>query len=565
MRKNLSILPRPCGPAGCGVDQLDAELGAGPQQPRVDERLAVVDVDVLGDTPRRPAPGAARRPAARCPRRSPTGARPQPGMVVEEREQVGLAAADPRAVQRVAGPQLVRAARPRTGRTPAAGRRPAARSAQCGRSAAAGSAREGAQPGAGRAGSGATCAAVRSGFSRFSAAASSSTSAGVRGVHLPRRGHQRVEPARAPVPDPPVQRLAGTPHRLAERAGVLARRPAPAPAGPAARVDSAGSAASRISKYRNNPIAGPAPPGGPAHHLQRSSHLLHRRNGVDHSHRNTAGPPARARGATRVDQLPAPTRRQQPAGAHRRPATTATPRPPPGPPRAAAAAAAAATAATASANRRPGRAPAAPDQPPPRTASTVNTDRGPAPPASANRRSQPRTVAAGRPSRRRDRPVPQPGRLAASAAPITAATSARRSSAHTGSSTCVTPHPAHRDRRGRSRQPTRRSPRSTRVRARPHPASTPRTARAPQPPRPSRRSTTRASPPTVTTAPPSTRTALPALGQETDGRAAAYLNLITVAPHTKKGNPAGLPSRPSSPQRRPTAPTSSPETLRDTT
>jgi len=38
------------------------------------------------------------------------------------------------------------------------------------------------------------------------------------------------------------------------------------------------------------------------------------------------------------------------------------------------------------------------------------------------------------------------------------------------------------------------------------------------------------------------------LGQEKDGRAAAYPNLITVASHTKKGNPAGLPSRPSSPQ-----------------
>ena len=50
-------------------------------------------------------------------------------MVVEEREQVRLAAADARAVQRVAGPQLVRARRPRTGRTP-----PAAAPAGAGRS-----------------------------------------------------------------------------------------------------------------------------------------------------------------------------------------------------------------------------------------------------------------------------------------------------------------------------------------------------------------------------------------------------------------------------------------------
>jgi hypothetical protein len=31
------------------------------------------------------------------------------------------------------------------------------------------------------------------------------------------------------------------------------------------------------------------------------------------------------------------------------------------------------------------------------------------------------------------------------------------------------------------------------------------------------------------------------LGQEKDGRAAANQDLITVAPHTKKDNPAGLP------------------------
>lgn len=37
-------------------------------------------------------------------------------------------------------------------------------------------------------------------------------------------------------------------------------------------------------------------------------------------------------------------------------------------------------------------------------------------------------------------------------------------------------------------------------------------------------------------------------GQEKDGRAAANPDLITVASHTKKDNPAGLPSRSSSPQ-----------------
>ena len=37
------------------------------------------------------------------------------------------------------------------------------------------------------------------------------------------------------------------------------------------------------------------------------------------------------------------------------------------------------------------------------------------------------------------------------------------------------------------------------------------------------------------------------LRQEKDGRAAAYPDVITVASHTKKDNPAGLPSKSSSP------------------
>ncbi len=47
--------------------------------------------------------------------------------------------------------------------------------------------------------------------------------------------------------------------------------------------------------------------------------------------------------------------------------------------------------------------------------------------------------------------------------------------------------------------------------------------------------------------PPRTSAALPLLGQEKDGRAAAYPDVITVTSHTKKGNPAGLPSQSSSP------------------
>jgi hypothetical protein len=81
------------------------------------------------------------------------------------------------------------------------------------------------------------------------------------------------------------------------------------------------------------------------------------------------------------------------------------------------------------------------------------------------------------------------------------------------------------------------------------PSQTPRTARAAQPPRHqppldhARNNAYRDHRCLRAPARPSRH-----LGQEKDGRAAAYPNLITVASHTKKGNPAGPPSRPSSPQ-----------------
>jgi hypothetical protein len=70
-----------------------------------------------------------------------------------------------------------------------------------------------------------------------------------------------------------------------------------------------------------------------------------------------------------------------------------------------------------------------------------------------NRASQPRTVEAGQPSPAAIFRWPVPAALAVRPAQITAASSARRSRQLTGSSTCVTPQPRHRDRRGRSRQP----------------------------------------------------------------------------------------------------------------
>jgi hypothetical protein len=215
--------------------------------------------------------------------------------------------------------------------------------------------------------------------------------------------------------------------------------------------------------------------------------------------------------------------------------------------RRAAAAAAAVTAATASATTEPadasggGSASSAHNH-------TVNSPRT-VPARAANRASQSRTVDAGLPRPSAIGRNPMPSAFAARAAQITTTPSARRSRQLTGSSTCVTPQPPHRDLRGRSRQPIPPAPRTTRWRACPHPASTPEHAGQRNRPAASRRSTTRPSAPTVTIG-ASAHLARPSrhLGQEKDGRAAANPDLITVASHTKKDNPAGLPSQPSSPQ-----------------
>ena len=90
------------------MDEPDAEDGAAAQQPRVDERAAVVQVDGLGDAA--PLQGGAER--RRHPDHvvviSPPGPHHGAGVVVEEREKVGLAPGDDRAVQGVPGPHLVR-------------------------------------------------------------------------------------------------------------------------------------------------------------------------------------------------------------------------------------------------------------------------------------------------------------------------------------------------------------------------------------------------------------------------------------------------------------------------
>lgn len=135
-----------------------------------------------------------------------------------------------------------------------------------------------------------------------------------------------------------------------------------------------------------------------------------------------------------------------------------------------------------------------------------------------NRRNQPRTVSAGRPNPAAIRRYPTPLALADSAAPITTTASARRNSSPAGSSTCVTPQPLHRARRGRVGS-TPSSPRTRRTRACPHPANTPEQPGQTSRPATNRRSTAAASPPTVTNdASTRHRTALPQRsGQETTG------------------------------------------------
>ena len=110
--------------------------------------------------------------------------------------------------------------------------------------------------------------------------------------------------------------------------------------------------------------------------------------------------------------------------------------------------------------------------------------------------------------------------LAASAATITAAVSARRTSINAGNNTWVTPHPVHRDRRGRTRT-SPCWPRTSRSRAWPHPASTAEQTGHISWPEASRCSTPATCAPTVTTAPPSAPHGPPARsshGNQREGR-----------------------------------------------
>jgi hypothetical protein len=209
------------GLAWFGVDQLDTQAGAGAQQLLVDERRPVVDID-RGRDAAGGQPGAQRglQPDGVL-RAGPSVPDQEPAVVVEEGEQDRLAPAHGRAVQRVTGPSHVRClgfepAKRLRGLPVGAGRelppdevplqrafrwRPPAVRAQDRRH-------------------------LRRGplgyFLLQRHRQVEHLGRGARG-HPARAGHQRVEPTAAPIPDPPVNRRPGCPHRRAERAGMFPR------------------------------------------------------------------------------------------------------------------------------------------------------------------------------------------------------------------------------------------------------------------------------------------------------------------------------------------------------
>ena len=97
-------------------------------------------------------------------------------------------------------------------------------------------------------------AAVRSGFSRRSATASSSTSAGVRGVHWRGLGTSASNP---PARQSRIQRsmVCRLMRTRRPNGSVCSRDASSRTIFPRSLVESAGSAASRINWYRNSPIA----------------------------------------------------------------------------------------------------------------------------------------------------------------------------------------------------------------------------------------------------------------------------------------------------------------------
>ena len=99
------------GPSRSRVDEADAEHGARPQQRGRHERAAVVDVDRARDPAGAEAVTQRRLQADGVLGVAPPVAGDGAGVVIDEREQVGLLSPDPRAVQRVTSPTVIRRGR----------------------------------------------------------------------------------------------------------------------------------------------------------------------------------------------------------------------------------------------------------------------------------------------------------------------------------------------------------------------------------------------------------------------------------------------------------------------
>jgi hypothetical protein len=202
------------------MGEFDPQARAGPQQPRIDERRAVVDVDGLGN------PARGQRGTQRGGQADSVLGEPEPipdqraGMIINEGEQIGLPAADVGSVQGVAGPEVIRALcfEPAEHRRHSAGRAAQTEAGEVPlqgplvRGPAQLSAQDPADPGRG------PIRVLPPQPHRQLHDLGWGPRAG-----LPRVGDQRVEPTGPPIPYPPVHRLPRHPDPPPERIGVLRR------------------------------------------------------------------------------------------------------------------------------------------------------------------------------------------------------------------------------------------------------------------------------------------------------------------------------------------------------
>ena len=208
--------------AGAGVDQPDPQRRAGPQQLLVHERRSVVDIDRAGNAAGgQPAPQRGFEPDSVFAAGPPVSGQ-QSGMIIDERAQDRLPPAYGRAVQRVPGPAHVRG----VGLEPAErGRWLPVRAGgefQSGEMALQGPLVRG-PAGMGPQDRGDLSCGPAGHFTLQPGSQLQHLDRGPR-PDLPGTGHQCVEPATAPSPDPPVDRGPRHLHRVPERAGMLSGR-----------------------------------------------------------------------------------------------------------------------------------------------------------------------------------------------------------------------------------------------------------------------------------------------------------------------------------------------------